>query len=391
MAHEMFQDHFQRRFASISASVASILLSFGCSDLSNRETVIERNIQSRIGVDDEEYENALLTFKQVSDDDFRYLADHHPKVRQIILGPLDAGGFEKWKSVELLTDESLRHLGRLHELESINSLAGSGITDEGLSHLSSLQKLNSLDLRGTNITGEGLAYVRNLEELDSLWLPKSLTQKGVLAIASMKHVRVLSIYCNQDFSPLKNMESLKRIEIHGVESGTEYAWLSALKNLDELLVLTRNKDVKRALPFIGQMDQLSNLSFSLPPSNEDILPLAKCDQLTEIHFADASQLTAEAVSIFDSISRLENLRLNHCQTEFVLAIEPLADKQTLHSLSLSRSALDDEALTILSKFKHLTYLDLNGTQVGENGCKQLYQDLRGRCRIKPSKGPTLGK
>lgn len=93
-----------------AVAIALCILAVGCGEASNRknakesrETVIERNIGTRTSVAGEKYENALLPFEEVTDDDVKYLADHHPKIRQIILGPLHAGPFEKWKSVEQLS------------------------------------------------------------------------------------------------------------------------------------------------------------------------------------------------------------------------------------------------------------------------------------------------
>lgn len=373
----------------------SLIVAIGCGDSTilepaTREGVIEKNIHPRISVDGENYKNAVLPFEQVTDDDIEYLADNHPNIRQIILGPLYADPFKKWKSVEQLTDESLRHLGRLRSLESINSLAGSSITDEGLAHLSGLENLDALDLRQTGITGVGLSHLKHLKELDSLSLPTSLTAEGIEAISTLQHVSDLSIFCNQNFAPLSRMESLDRLEILGVEVGTDYGWLSELTNLNELGVSTINEDVKRAFPFIGQMDRLLKLSISLPVTQEDILLLVGCESLEEIYFADCSLLTAEAVKTFEKMPRLKNLRLHGCQKELVLGLKPLANKRTLYSISLHDSAIDDDVLPVLSQFSHLRYLDLNGTQISEEGCRQLYKTLEERCKIKPSKGATLG-
>ncbi len=369
-------------------SLSTIVI--GCGEFTirepdTREAVIERNIGSTIIIDGKEYKNSVLPFEQVTDDDIKYLADNHPNIRQIIFGYPFTG-----ESVEYLTDEALRHLGRLQSLESIKSLAGSSITDEGLTHLSGLKNLDGLDLRQTGITGVGLSHLKHLKELGSLYLPTSLTAEGIDAISTLQHVRNLSIFCNQNFAPLSRMKSLDGLDILGVEVGTDYGWLPELTNLDKLFVSTTNGDVRRSFPFIGQMDRLLTLSISLPLTDEEIKPFVGCESLEEIYFADCSLLTAEAVKAFEKMPRLKFLRLPGCQKELVKGLMPLADKRTLYSIDLSRSPIDDEVLPVLSQFSHLRYLYLSGTQISEDGCRQLYNSLEGRCKIQPSKGATLG-
>lgn len=360
----------------------------GCSDTS-REGIIEQNVRQRVSVAGEEYENASIPFETVTDDDIKYLADHHPTVRQLLLGPLRAGHPAKWRSVEQVSDEGLRHLGRLHDLESINSLSGSNITDEGLAHLSSLERLQQLDLRGTKITGLGFEELAHLESLTKLWLPKSISPDGIKVISELQHVRVLSIFCNQDFSSLGNMKNLERLEINGTENGTDYGWLPHLENIDELFVFSANSDIERAFEFIGQMELLESLSLSFAVNHEAIKPLSGCESLEEVYFSDCSQLSSEAVQTFEQLPRIERLRLQGCQKELVLGLTPLAGKGTLTSLSLSRSHIDDEVIPILSKFKHLRFLDLNGTQLTLTGCEKLYEALAEQCKIKPPSGAIL--
>jgi Leucine-rich repeat (LRR) protein len=55
-----------------------------------------------------------------------------------------------------LTDDELKHIGRLKELESLD-LTDNDISDEGLKNFEGLKNVNSLVLRKTKVTKVGLS------------------------------------------------------------------------------------------------------------------------------------------------------------------------------------------------------------------------------------------
>jgi hypothetical protein len=363
----------------------SILLLVGCdsSSLNEREWEIEKNVYRRIDVSGIEYEIAMLPFEQVTDADVKFLATHHPKIRRLNLGPHNAGR-------ELVTDEGLKHLGQLKDLEFINSLQGSAITDEGLAHLGELHKLDGLDLRGTGITGTGLSHVRHLRELERIDLPASLTTEGVESASTLHSVRVLSVVCNQDLSPLGRMKNLDRLEINGTGEDADFSWLLALDNLDDLTVWTISANVERAFPYIGQMKNLRQLSVQMPMTDVLVRPLSGCENLREIFLADCSELSPTAVESFDELAHLESLRLHNCPKSVALNLSLLADTPSLRWIDLSRShQVDDDVLAVFSQFANLRRLTLSATSVTSEGCEGLYREIGARCTIQPARGPSL--
>jgi tetratricopeptide (TPR) repeat protein len=81
-----------------------------------------------------------------------------------------------------VTDDGLRNLARLYELESLR-LSYTPITDEGLVHIAKLPNLRYLSLGRTAITDEGLKHFYGMKSLRLLILQKSkVTAAGIKAL-----------------------------------------------------------------------------------------------------------------------------------------------------------------------------------------------------------------
>jgi hypothetical protein len=81
------------------------------------------------------------------------------------------------------TDQGMKHLGELNELEILRLASGgesSKITDDGLQHLSGLRRLRVLWLFGTNVSDAGLPKLQELTALHELNLQHTqVTDAGV--------------------------------------------------------------------------------------------------------------------------------------------------------------------------------------------------------------------
>lgn len=102
-----------------------------------------------------------------------------------------------WISPAQPFDEDLAHLKRVPHLQSL-TIFSMRVTDVGLSHLSEMSQLRSLELyhalASMPITDSGLRHLRELTELRSLTLGISnVTDKGLEAIASLKHLEFLEL------------------------------------------------------------------------------------------------------------------------------------------------------------------------------------------------------
>ena len=98
-----------------------------------------------------------------------------------------------------ITDEGLKALGPLTELESLN-LYGNELSDEGLVHLQPLQRLQELDLSLLSLTDKGMEHLQPLQQLRQLELLYSigfagpqLTDAALVSIQKLKRLESLNL------------------------------------------------------------------------------------------------------------------------------------------------------------------------------------------------------
>jgi hypothetical protein len=92
---------------------------------------------------DPDREDNALTLSQIDDDDVECLREVR-HLRHLYLNGT------------AITDDGLRHIGRLTELEGLSLIESTQITDAGLEQLKGLNRLQLLDLEGTQITDEAV-------------------------------------------------------------------------------------------------------------------------------------------------------------------------------------------------------------------------------------------
>ena len=93
---------------------------------------------------------------------------------------LDLGGSHT------LTDEGLRHLAHLPQLEHLD-VSGTGITDRGLDILRELPALRTISLAGTRVTDAGVMQLAHCEQLESVSLQGTKTGDGAIRALAGKH------------------------------------------------------------------------------------------------------------------------------------------------------------------------------------------------------------
>lgn len=114
-----------------------------------------------------------------------------------------------------VTDESMKHVGRLTKLRWCN-LAVTKISDAGLAELVELDQLEFLDLRGTPIGDAGLIH---LQQLPRLWELRLVSPN--ITAGGLHH--------------LKEIPSLRELWVNS-EQMTD-AWLEVLAEMDKLTIL----------------------------------------------------------------------------------------------------------------------------------------------------------
>ena len=185
-----------------------------------------------------------------------------------------------------LTDEGLRHVGRLQQLRRV-SLWETRITDEGIAHLADLTKLEVLDIHHTRLTEAALEHFRGHTHLVRLIHSIPVSDAGLAVLASMPRLRVESLTCKgisdkglQQAARLRSLEWLRVDSRHVTDAG-----LSALNQLNHLTrVELRNcAATDDGIRHLVMAPALNTLRIEhLPISGECLKVLAVRPQLVEL-------------------------------------------------------------------------------------------------------------
>jgi uncharacterized protein len=94
-----------------------------------------------------------------------------------------------------MTDAILERVSRLDHVTSLHLSNSRQVTDEGLRHLARMQQLQNLDLSVTSITDRGLEVLRQLPELRTFRLvhQHGVTDSGVANLAGCEHLELVDL------------------------------------------------------------------------------------------------------------------------------------------------------------------------------------------------------
>ena len=128
-----------------------------------------------------------------------------------------------------ITDDGLRHLTRLSELQVL-ALNGTNVRGQGLQHVVHMRNLTGLTLDNTPLTDEGLRYIGELANLEWLHFSNTrITNDGLKHIASLRSLEDLQIrgtsITDEGIKHLAGMTSLKRVLLGDKVSKEGRAWL----------------------------------------------------------------------------------------------------------------------------------------------------------------------
>jgi hypothetical protein len=127
--------------------------------------------------------------------------------------------FRKLESVLLghsnITDDGVKHLSQLAELDTLSMGSAKEITDSAISYISHLPKLTNLKLGSTNITDQGLRSLSPISQLQILELPNvKVTSDGVELLKNIPSLRcVLLDWTDVDDRALNFLAHLPNIEV----------------------------------------------------------------------------------------------------------------------------------------------------------------------------------
>jgi hypothetical protein len=191
---------------------------------------------------------------RATDDDLQLLRSL-PIVQDLTLAYNDA-----------LSNECLKHVGKLKDLRGLYIAGCPRITDAGLSHLRDLSQLTSLQLVRCNMDGSGLVHVQKLPITYLILNYTQVTDENLAFVSSMSDLANL---CMQDSAVtsrglvhLRGLTKLWELDLNRTAVDDEgLVHLTGLTKLKHLLLSdTKVTDegvakLKEALPNLKQIDQ----------------------------------------------------------------------------------------------------------------------------------------
>jgi len=222
-----------------------------------------------------------------------------------------------------ITDEGLRHLGKLTSLKEL-TLVAPKVRGPGLAYLAKLPSLRNLTLAGENFGDAQMEYLQDIHSLKKLtlrWVP--------VTDAGMKYL-----------GNLTNLEEL-RFKRFGVQHITEKG-LAHISNLTKLTHLEGINVSDKGLNHLNKMTKLKKLSLHMSPvSNE--------------------------TEVLKSLKKFQFLEYLYLKPATDKGIAHVAQLTELRSLDIGGNKLTDAGLSQLAKIKSLEELDLQGEHITDAG------------------------
>jgi internalin A len=329
--------------------------------------------------------------RAITDDDLQLLKIHH-SLRRLYLQatPITGTGFIHLKSLpELeglylqrtkLRDENLVHLKHLPSLK-ILSLMATTITDEGMKHLRACLNLRELELPKT-VTGRGLSALAGHPKLRKLNLSRAnIDHQGIQVLPEFPQLQSLRLPSGLQLNDhdMQSIGRIKSLKVLGIEKSRippdGFKYLRSHNSLTDL-TLFRSQTAEGGLEYLAAIPNLQWLSFhGSDISNCHIKNLYKAPRLKKLTLAK----TAVTGPGLDTLSRMKSLRyLDLSELDLTNAdLAPLT-KLPLEELDLSKTSIGDQATKQLAKIKTLHVLNLRQTHITSAGLQNLAElpDLR---------------
>jgi hypothetical protein len=282
----------------------------------------------------------------------------------------------------LITNEDLKQLELLPEIESLEFILSGNVTDEGLRVLSKLPKLKQIELVNlSRVTGDFLSNFYEdsaLEKIGLVYL-ESLDARNLKSLKKFKNLKSLEF----QFLPLLTDESLRDVElpssvtnlqVNHVKLGDETLarWLTQVK-LQRLVI---HVPITRAFaPALAQQTNLETLSINNTPLiDEDFVFLKECPQL-KLLMLNSMPIRGEVLDYVakpDQVSVLEFSNSLFSDEH----LTKLSRFPKLANLNLAWTPLTGEGFKAESTWPKFDYLQLAGTRFSPQG-KEAFSKVRG--------------
>jgi hypothetical protein len=161
------------------------------------------------------------------------------------------------------TDEGLRHIGKMSELEELYIRDARFVTDEGVSHLSNLANLKHISINFSNLTNDSLVLLSGLPKIEEVDLQGNhFSDEGLARLNGKDRLRKLCIgigavqITDAGVAHLRGFDNLEMLELQQSRvTGQGLAQLIGLPSLKKLVLRgigTSDADVQRLMQAHGR-------------------------------------------------------------------------------------------------------------------------------------------
>lgn len=188
-----------------------------------------------------------------------------------------------------ITDQGLVEIGKLQHLESL-SLDSRAVTDAGLQHLLPLRNLTELDLAGTNVGSVPWDTRGQLAKLQALFREGArVANQSASPLAKMTTLKSLNLYCtgfvDADMASLEPLVNLEILFLPKSISDQGMVHLKPLRNLRQLY-LAKTRVTDQGLTYLADHDKLEYLTlYGTLVTDAGVEELAKLKALNEVVLA----------------------------------------------------------------------------------------------------------
>lgn len=303
--------------------------------------------------------------------------------------------------------ELVRRLSDQPDLEELRLEDGRSLSAKGLAELTRQTGLRRLTIarvkRAVDTVVAKLVGALELEEL-SVRQCNKLSKKGLAAIAASPTIRRLDVGSTQlqdaDFKLLAKMSRLEALSIRSCSKVTQrgfanIATVQSLRSLDaescEMMVIIKPRIKAKAIAHLAKLPQLEELNLT----NNDALDddaLREVARISSLRRLDAARLDETTRAGWLALAELELERLRVFSSEGVddSVAAALSLRQGLRELDLEGTEVTDEGVKKLARSETLETLALWGDEVTDEGVTalatmpQLRQLRLSHCAITPA-------
>jgi internalin A len=267
---------------------------------------------------------------------------------------------ELWLNGTEITDATLAKIGDLKELRVVN-LRGTKITDQGLANLAELTELQILNLRDTKVGNDGLAHVKGLTQLQILNLRNTrIDDAGTESLPGLVQLQSL-------FLDSTRVTDERKTELR-----------AALPKCDitpeNLATLAEQEQAKRQLAAAESVTNQGgrihyNFAIPIDPKTFPLLTGRALPHVIQVDLSDANRndaLYPMRLVQLREFPRLRYLNLNGTNVGDD-QLTHIAGCAELTQLKLDNTAITDAGLMSLTDLKNLTVLSLCKTHVTDAG------------------------